>query len=34
MPYLMDAVRVYGTLGEIITIMKEVFKTYKQPTMI
>jgi methylmalonyl-CoA mutase N-terminal domain/subunit len=34
MPYLMDAVRAYATLGEIITIMKEVFKTYEEPTMI
>jgi methylmalonyl-CoA mutase N-terminal domain/subunit len=34
MPYLMDAVRAYATLGEIITIMKEVFKTYEEPTII
>jgi methylmalonyl-CoA mutase N-terminal domain/subunit len=34
MPYLMDAVRAYATLGEIVTIMKEVFKTYEEPTMI
>ena len=34
MPYIMDAVRAYATLGEIITIMKEVFETYEEPTMI
>lgn len=34
MPFLLDAVRAYATLGEIITIMKEVFKTYEEPTMI
>ncbi len=34
MPYIMDAVRAYATLGEIVNIMKEVFKTYEEPTMI
>jgi len=34
MPYLMDAVRAYATLGEIINIMKEVFGIYDEPTMI
>ena len=34
MPYLMDAVRAYATLGEIIAVMKEVFGTYQEPTWI
>jgi methylmalonyl-CoA mutase N-terminal domain/subunit len=34
MPYLMDAVRAYATLGEIIDVMKGVFGTYEEPTWI
>ncbi|MBV6395292.1 MAG: Methylmalonyl-CoA mutase [Anaerolineales bacterium] len=34
MPFLLDAVRAYATLGEIIHIMKEVFGTYEEPTWI
>jgi methylmalonyl-CoA mutase, N-terminal domain len=34
MPYLMDAVHAYATLGEIINVMKEVFGTYEEPTWI
>jgi methylmalonyl-CoA mutase N-terminal domain/subunit len=34
MPHLMDAVRAYATLGEIIAMMKEVFGTYEEPTWI
>ncbi len=34
MPYLLDAVRAYATLGEIIQVMKEVFGTYEEPTWI
>jgi len=34
MPYIMDAVRAYATLGEIIGVMKEVFGTYEEPTWI
>ncbi|HEY2982471.1 MAG TPA: methylmalonyl-CoA mutase family protein [Anaerolineales bacterium] len=34
MPYLMDAVRSYATLGEIIAVMKEVFGVYEEPTWI
>jgi methylmalonyl-CoA mutase N-terminal domain/subunit len=34
MPYIMDAVRAYATLGEIINIMKDVFGIYDEPTMI
>ncbi|WP_319372306.1 methylmalonyl-CoA mutase family protein [uncultured Ilyobacter sp.] len=30
MPYIVDAVRVYGTLGEICGVMREVFGEYKQ----
>ena len=34
MPYLMEAVHSYATLGEIIQVMKEVFGIYEEPTMI
>jgi methylmalonyl-CoA mutase N-terminal domain/subunit len=32
MPYILDAVRRYATLGEIIDVMREVFGTYQEPT--
>jgi methylmalonyl-CoA mutase N-terminal domain/subunit len=31
MPYLLDAVRAYATLGEIVDIMRQVFGTYQEP---
>jgi len=34
MPHLMQAVRTYATLGEIIGVMKEVFGTYEEPTLV
>lgn len=34
MPYILDAVRVYATLGEIISVMKDVFGVYEEPTWI
>ncbi len=34
MPCLMDAVRAYATLGEIIGVMKDVFGKYEEPTWI
>jgi len=34
MPYIMEAVHVYATLGEIVGVMKEVFGTYEEPTWI
>lgn len=34
MPFILDAVRAYATLGEIIGVMKEVFGTYDEPTWI
>ena len=34
MPYLMEAVHSYATLGEIISVMKEVFGTYEEPNWI
>ncbi len=34
MPYIMDAVHAYATLGEIIGVMKEVFGTYEEPNWI
>ena len=32
MPYILEAVRVYATLGEIIGVMREVFGTYQEPS--
>jgi methylmalonyl-CoA mutase N-terminal domain/subunit len=34
MPYILEAVRAYATLGEIINIMRDVFGTYEEPTWI
>ncbi len=34
MPYIIEAVRAYATLGEIVGVMKEVFGTYQEPTWI
>ena len=34
MPYIMKAVHAYATLGEIISVMKEVFGTYEEPNWI
>jgi methylmalonyl-CoA mutase, N-terminal domain len=34
MPFILEAVRAYATLGEIIGVMKEVFGTYDEPTWI
>ena len=34
MPYILDAVRAYATLGEIIEVMKEVFGVYEEPNWI
>ena len=34
MPYLMEAVHSYATLGKIFQVMKEVFGVYEEPTMI
>lgn len=34
MPYLLDAVRAYATLGEIVALMKEVFGVYEETTVI
>jgi methylmalonyl-CoA mutase N-terminal domain/subunit len=34
MPFILDAVRAYATLGEIINVMKETFGTYEEPTWI
>jgi methylmalonyl-CoA mutase N-terminal domain/subunit len=32
MPYILEAVRRYATLGEIIDVIREVFGTYQEPT--
>jgi methylmalonyl-CoA mutase N-terminal domain/subunit len=34
MPFILDAVRAYATLGEIVSVMKEVFGTYVEPNWI
>lgn len=34
MPYILDAVRAYATLGEIINVMKAVFGVYEEPNWI
>jgi methylmalonyl-CoA mutase N-terminal domain/subunit len=34
MPYILDAVRAYATLGEIVGAMKEIFGVYEEPTWI
>ena len=34
MPHILEAVRSYATLGEIITLMKEVFGIYEESTVI
>ena len=34
MPYIMEAVHAYATLGEIINVMREVFGSYEEPTWI
>ena len=34
MPYIMEAVHSYATLGEIIRVMKDVFGVHEEPTMI
>ncbi|HUS85573.1 MAG TPA: methylmalonyl-CoA mutase family protein, partial [Anaerolineales bacterium] len=32
MPHILDAVRTYATLGEIIDVMREVFGTFQEPS--
>ena len=34
MPYILDCVRAYCTLGEVISVMTKVFGKYEEPTMI
>jgi methylmalonyl-CoA mutase N-terminal domain/subunit len=34
MPYILDAVRAYATLGEIVDVMKAAFGIYEEPTWI
>ncbi len=34
MPFILEAVHAYATLGEIIAVMKEVFGTYREPMFI
>jgi methylmalonyl-CoA mutase N-terminal domain/subunit len=34
MPFILEAVKAYATLGEIVGVMKEVFGLYVEPTSI
>jgi methylmalonyl-CoA mutase N-terminal domain/subunit len=34
MPYIMEAVRAYATIGEITSTMKEVFGVFQEPVVI
>ena len=34
MPFILEAVHAYATLGEIVKVMKDVFGTYQEPTWI
>jgi len=34
MPHLLEAVRAYATLGEIISVMRDVFGTYQEPAWV
>ena len=34
MPYILDAVRAYGTLGEICGVLRQVFGEYREPVVI
>jgi methylmalonyl-CoA mutase N-terminal domain/subunit len=34
MPHILEAVRAYATLGEIVNVMKEVFGAYAEPTWV
>jgi methylmalonyl-CoA mutase, N-terminal domain len=34
MPHILEAVRAYATLGEIIGVMREVFGSYREPTWV
>lgn len=34
MPHIMEAVKAYATLGEIVDVMREVFGTYEEPSFL
>ena len=34
MPHLLDCVRAYATLGEIVEVMRSVFGTYEEPNWV
>ena len=34
MPFLLEAVRAYATLGEIVDVMRGVFGTYIEPSVV
>ncbi len=34
MPYLMDAVRAYATLGEVCGVLRAVYGEYREPAIV
>jgi methylmalonyl-CoA mutase, N-terminal domain len=34
MPYILDAVHAYATLGDIMGVMRSVFGEYKEPVVV
>ena len=34
MPFILDAVRVYATLQEIVDVLREVFGSYREPVVV
>jgi methylmalonyl-CoA mutase N-terminal domain/subunit len=34
MPFILDAVRAYATLGEIVDVMRGVFGSYVEPSVL
>jgi methylmalonyl-CoA mutase N-terminal domain/subunit len=34
MPYILDSVRAYATLGEICGVFREVFGEYREPVVL
>jgi methylmalonyl-CoA mutase N-terminal domain/subunit len=34
MPYILEAVRAYATIGEIMSAMKAVFGTWREPVLV
>jgi methylmalonyl-CoA mutase N-terminal domain/subunit len=34
MPYIMDAVRAYATLGEMCNVLRKVYGEYREPALV